>query len=69
VRGDEPLVLQPPERRIERALLDLQHVAADVLQPLGDPVPMLVLDDQRLEDQQAERALQHATSIARHTCS
>jgi hypothetical protein len=30
---------------------------------------MLVLDDQRLEDQQAERALQHATSIARHTCS
>ena len=31
LRGDQPLLLEPVQRRVERALVDLQDVARDLL--------------------------------------
>jgi hypothetical protein len=38
VRGEEPAIFEPVQRRIERSLRDLHHVAGNLLQALGDGV-------------------------------
>ena len=45
------------ERRVERALGDLQRVARDLANPLGDGPAVQRPERERLEDQEIERAL------------
>src|SRR2546429_7713163 len=64
VLGDAPFALdpggeqQPLQRRIERALADLQHVLRQDFQPLGDAVARRRAGDERPQDEQIERARQ-----------
>ena len=51
------------KRRVERALRDLQHVAAHLLDPLGDRPPVLRLERHGLENQQIERALNEVEGL------
>src|SRR5687768_9936397 len=53
---DPPLLLEPLEGRVERALADVQRVARELLDPLRDGPPVHGLERQRLEDQQVQRA-------------
>ena len=50
--------LEPLQRRIQRALVDAQHVLGDLLDALRDAPAVQRPERQRLEDQQIERALQ-----------
>ncbi len=50
-------LLQAVKGGIERALVDLDHGARDLFQPLRDPVPMGGFERQDLEQQQVKRAL------------
>src|ERR1041384_1464000 len=54
---DEPLMLQPMERGIQRPLLDLQHVARRRLDALGNRPAVARLGGQRLQNEHVERAL------------
>ena len=57
-RGLQPaLLLQPVQRRVQRALRDLQHVAADLANALRDAPAVHRLERERLEDEQIQRAL------------
>src|SRR5215471_13289725 len=58
LRSEPSALLETMEGRIERALLDLQHVAGDLLEPLGDGVAMDRSETHHFQDQQIERALQ-----------
>src|SRR5438034_2627778 len=55
---DPPLQQQPLQRRIERALADLQHIVGDGAQALCDPVAVLRIGGQGLQNQKVERARQ-----------
>jgi hypothetical protein len=55
---DQALVLQPVERRLQRALLDLQLFAGDLLYAKQNPVAMQRAERDSLEDQHVESALQ-----------
>ena len=72
VRGDVPLglnqtlPLQPVERRIERALPELQHALGPLLNPLGDAPPVHRLELQRPEHEHVERALQEISLFLGH---
>ena len=57
-RRDPALRLQPVQRRIERAGLDLQQVFRGPLNVLGDGVAVGRSGEQRAQDQEVERALQ-----------
>jgi hypothetical protein len=46
------------QRWVERALVDLQHVARDLLNALRDSPAMHGLERERLEDQHVQRALE-----------
>jgi len=43
--------------RIQRSLLDLENVAGDLLDPLGNRLPVLRLKSNCLENQEVQRAL------------
>src|SRR5204863_4932369 len=57
-RGDEALMLQPVQRRVQGALLDLEVVARDLLDAQQDAVAVLGTERNRFEDEQVERALE-----------
>ena len=63
--GDQALVLEPVERRIERALRDLQGVAGDLLDAEQDAVAVQRLERHRLENQHVERARQQVGLVRR----
>src|SRR3954451_17264593 len=54
---DPALLLEPVERRVQRALLHLQLFLRDLLDALADGPAMFWLERHHLEDQQVERAL------------
>src|SRR4029079_14282529 len=56
-RLDQPLLLQPVQRRIERSLVHLQHVLRELLDPLGDSPSMHRVTGERAQDQEIQRAL------------
>ena len=56
--GNEPALLEPLQRRIERAVLDEQHTVGLRLDGAGDALAVLRAEDQRAQDEQIERALQ-----------
>ena len=58
-RADPFLAFQAIERGIERALLDLQDVARDLLDALGDAPAVHRFERESFQDQQIERALQN----------
>ena len=55
---DQALLLQPVERRVERALLDFQYVVGELVQAHGDAVAVVRPGAEALQDEQVERALQ-----------
>ena len=55
---DPALVLEAMERRVERALVDLQDVLGDLLDALRDRPAVQRVGLQRPEDEQVERARQ-----------
>src|SRR5690242_5296681 len=56
--GNGALLLQFDERRVERAVVDQEAVAADLLNPAGDAVPVQGAHGvQSLQDHQGEGAL------------
>ena len=57
LRLQPSLLLEAMERRVQRALADLQDFAADLLNALGDGPAVRRLERDGLEDQQVERAL------------
>ena len=61
-----PLLFQPVERRIERSLVDLDHRAGDLLQPLRDAVAVRGLEREDLQNQHVERALGDGKTGRRH---
>src|SRR5690606_6306571 len=65
-RRYQPAILEPAKRRIERALLDLQCVAAYLANPSHDAIAVQLLAYQRLENQQAECSLQHSPGFSSH---
>src|SRR5206468_1963348 len=54
--GDQPLMLQPIERGIERALRNLQRVVGHLLDPQEYAVAVERLQRHRFQDQHVERA-------------
>jgi len=50
-------LLDPIERRVERPLLDVQHLAGQLPDALNDAVPMERPYGQSLENEQVERPL------------
>src|SRR5437762_1013496 len=65
-RCDPALVLESPERRVERTLFDDQHVARGPLDPARDAETVLLAAGQRLQDDETERALQEIAVLFRH---
>src|SRR6185312_6693184 len=62
--GDPTAALEAVERRVQRAMLDDQHFARGVLDVLGDAVAVRGAEQQRLEDEHVERALEELELIA-----
>ena len=57
--GDDPaLVLEAVERRVERSLLDRQHLVGELLDALGDRPTMKRVARDGLEDEEVERPLE-----------
>src|SRR5690606_10970510 len=56
-RGNQLLVLEPVQGRIERTLIDLQRLARQLADPFRDAPAVERLELQRLEDERVERAL------------
>jgi len=52
-----PLLFQAVKGRIERALLNLQDLAGQLSDPLGDRPPVHRLQGQRFQNQQVESPL------------
>src|SRR5579872_1708506 len=57
-RSDPPAALQTVQRRIERAMLDLQDRIGAMFDHVRDGVTVRRAQDERLKDQQVQRALQ-----------
>ena len=55
---DQPLLLEPVQRRVERALVDLQDVFGNLVDPQCDAPPVHGDRGQCLEDQEVERPLE-----------
>src|SRR5688500_8687524 len=53
---DEAVLLQPLERRVEGALVHLEHAVGDLLDALADPPAVQRGEGERLEDEEVERA-------------
>ena len=58
-RRDPTTVLEPMQRRIEGPVFDLEHILRPSLDGLGDGLAMGGTQDQRLQDQHVQRALDH----------
>ena len=58
VERDPATLDQPVQRRIQRSLLDLQHIVRAALDRFGNRMPVRRSEPQRPQDQQVERALQ-----------
>src|ERR1051326_3855336 len=54
----EPTLLETIERGIERALIDLENVARELANTLGDPPAVERCEEEALENEQVESALQ-----------
>src|SRR5437016_1855498 len=60
LRRDPALLQQPQQRRVHRTLVQLQHIAANLLDPPSNPETMLRPQRlQRLQNHQVERPLQY----------
>ena len=55
---DPPLVFETMKRRIQRSLVDFEHVLGNLLDPLGDRPAVLRLLVKRSEDEEVEGALE-----------
>src|SRR5688500_7706768 len=55
--GDPAAILEAMERRVERSVLDLQHVFGSLRDGVSDGVAVRRPDRQRLEDEEIERTL------------
>jgi hypothetical protein len=60
---DPALVFEPMESRIERALLDLQDVARQLLDPFREGPAMLRLELQRFQNEEVERPLNEVDGL------
>src|SRR5207244_3154585 len=58
-RGDPSTVLKPVQGRIEGSVLDLQHVFGAALDRVCDGLAVSRSEDERLEDQHVQGALDH----------
>src|SRR5206468_10445920 len=58
-RSDPPAILETVERRIQRPVLDLQHLVGSLLDGVRDRVPVRGAEGQGFQDQQVERPLEH----------
>src|SRR5215468_10127327 len=56
-RLDPAAALEPMERRVQRALLDVERRAGDLVEALGDGPSVLRLEGHGLEDQEIEGPL------------
>src|SRR5262249_58704762 len=66
LRSDPSHLLELEQRRIERSLIQLELVAADLLDPPRDPVAVQRPEAiERLEDHQRQRAVEDIGSLAR----
>src|SRR6202043_1892398 len=65
LRHDPSLPLQPVERGIERAVLDLENVLCSPLDMLRDLMTVSRAKLQRSQDQHIQRALQQFKSVNR----
>jgi hypothetical protein len=65
LRRDQPSLLQTVQSRIERALLDAEHLVGELVDARRDAVAVHRLRAERLEDQKVERALQQVGSFHR----
>jgi hypothetical protein len=54
---DQPVALEPAERREQRTRVNLEHPVADLLDADADAVAVHRLEVERLEDEHVERAL------------
>jgi len=54
----QPFALEPMQRRIQRAVLDLQHLVGGLGEVLGNVVSVRGAELQRAQDEHVERALQ-----------
>ena len=64
-RADPAVEQQPLQRRIQRALADLQHIGGQQADAVGDAVAVLRAARQRPQDQQVERARQQIRRLIR----
>src|SRR5262245_30502256 len=64
--SDEPFLLEPVQRREERAGFDDERLPADLLDAIRDADAVLRLERQRLEDEKVERALDEFRLALRH---
>jgi hypothetical protein len=63
VSGHPLLLLQPVQRRIERAGIHSQPLAGVQADGLADALAMLRAPEKRLQNQQIERALQQLNAV------
>src|SRR5437868_4113661 len=56
--GDPASILEAMQRGVERALVHLQDIARDLLNPLGYPPAVHGLKGERFQDEHVERALE-----------
>src|SRR5512134_2814459 len=63
---DPPLPLHPVEGRVERALLDLDRLAAGLAEPAADGVPVPGTPAQGLEDEGVEGAVEAVFGLGGH---
>src|SRR5687768_17650225 len=66
LRRDPAVVLEPPQGRVERALLDAKDVVGGAFHPPRDAVAVSRPAEQRLQDQNGERPLQQITGVGAH---
>src|SRR5262249_37328947 len=64
-RREQTPVFQPMQRGIEGALRDLQRVAGNLLESLGDAITVNRTERDNLEDQKIQRALRQI-GLGRH---
>src|ERR1700683_3571756 len=70
LRRDEPFLFQLQQRRIQRSIIHRQQIAAGLLDPPRNPVPVHRPHSlQRLEHHQRQRALPHIRFVVTHVRS
>jgi len=64
--GDPFLLFEPMEGMVERAFLDLERSAGDILDPSSDGVPVSWPPGERLEDEHVEGAFEEVEGVVAH---